>query len=116
MESIELNGIEYLSEEERFEFNKELEIYKEKLRWKTKSDFILKIVIKIHSKKADDKDTKRKKYSLHAMIKGETHSFEASAEDWDFHKVIHKIFQKLINEVEHAYHSSEQSSAGRRTR
>jgi len=116
MENIEIKGSELLSEEERWEFNKLLETYKEKLKWKTKSDFILKIVIKIHSKKAEDKDNKRKKYSLHAMIKGETQTFEASAEDWDFHKVAHKIFDKLINEVEHTYHSSEQSSVGRRTK
>ena len=111
MDGIEIKGIEVLSENEKFELNKLINSYKEKLKWKTKSDYKLKLAVKIHSKKADDKDTKSRNYSLHAMLKGETHSFEASASDWDFNKSVHKLFQKLINEVEHTYHSSEQRSA-----
>ena len=112
MEGIEIKGIELLSEEEKWELNKELETYKEKLKRKTKSDFILKLVIKVYSHNKGDEKDMRKKYSLQAQIKGETHTFEASAVDWDFHKVMHKIFTKLINEVEHFYHSSEQRGAG----
>jgi len=115
MEGIELKGLELLSESEKFELNKQVESYKEKIKWKTKSDFILKIAIKVHSKKAEDKDSKRRKYSIQATLKGETHSFEASADDWDFNKVCHLIFEKLMTEVEHAYHSSEKSSAGRKS-
>lgn len=112
MDGIELKGIELLSEEEKWELNKQVESYKEKIKWKTKSDFILKIAIKIHSKKSEDKDNKRRNYSIQAILKGETHSFEASAEDWDFHKACHKIFEKILIEVEHAYHSSEQRNSG----
>jgi hypothetical protein len=110
MDGIEIKGIELLTEEQKWAFSKEIEKYKEKLKWKTKSDFILKIVLKEYAHKADDKDTKRKRYSIQAQIKGQTHSFEANAEDWDFNKLVHKIFEKLINEVEHAYHSSEQKN------
>lgn len=110
MEGIEIKGIEFLNDAEKFELNKEVAKYSEKIKWKTKSDFILKLVIKIGSKKADDKDNKRKRYSLKADIKGATHSFESNVEDWDFNKAVHKVFEKLINEVEHAYHSSEQRS------
>ncbi len=108
MENIELKGIELLSEEERFELNKVIDNYKEKLKWKTKSDFVLKLVIKEYSNKIEDKKDKRKKYSIQGQIKGQTHTFEASAVDWDFNKTVHKIFNKLMNEVEHYYHSSEQ--------
>jgi len=114
MENIELKGLEFLSETERWELGKEIETYKEKLKWKTKSDFILKLVVKEYSKKPEDRKDKSKKYSLQAQLKGQTHTFEASAVDWDFHKVMHKIFTKLINEVEHFYHSSEQSGVGKR--
>jgi hypothetical protein len=34
--------------------------------------------------------------------------FEASADDWDLRKTLHKTIVKLENEVEHAFHSSEQ--------
>lgn len=116
MDGIELRGTEELSDEEKWELNKEVESNKEKIRWKTKSDFVLKIVVKVYShKKGDDKDL-RKKYSIKAQIKGETHSIEANAVDWDFHKVMHKIFTKLINEVEHLYHSSEQHGSGQERR
>ncbi len=108
MDGIEIKGIEFLSDDEKWELNKEIETYKEKLKWKTKSEFKLKVAVKIHSKRADDKDDKRKNYSMRVTLKGETHSFEAEAADWDFHKAVHKVFDKLINEVEHKYHSSEQ--------
>ena len=116
MEGLEIKGIELLSEEEKWELNKEVESYVEKIKWKTKSDFILKLVVKVYSKKADDKENKRRKYSLQAILKGETHSFESSADEWDFHKVCHQLFEKLITEVEHTYHSSEKSSAGRKAK
>ncbi len=114
MDGLEIKGIDLLNEEQKWEFNKEIEKYKEKLKWKTKSDFVLKFVIKESSFKSDDKVTKRKKYSIQAHIKGPTRNFEASAEDWDFNKLVHKIFEKLINEVEHVYHSSEQKKTNLR--
>ncbi len=107
MERIEIKGIEGLSESEKQELNKEIETYKDKIKWKTKSDFVLKLVLKSYNKSPENKD-KSKRYTIKGEIKGETHTFEASAEDWDFNKTVHKIFDKLINEVEHRYHSSEQ--------
>lgn len=114
MGEVEIQGLGLLNEEEKWKLYREIETYKEKLKWKTKSDFTLKLVIKEYSKKVEDKNDKRKKYSIQAQLKGQTHTFEASAFDWDFHKVMHKIFTKLINEVEHYYHSSKQSSSGPR--
>lgn len=110
MDGFEIKGVELLNDSQKIELNKELEAYSEKLKWKTKSDFSLKLVIKEGSVKSGDKKEKQKRYSLKATIKGETHSFEANAEEWDFNKSLHRVFDKLINEVEHAYHSSEQRS------
>lgn len=114
MDGLEIKGIDLLNEEQKWEFNKEIEKYKEKLKWKTKSDFVLKIVIKEYAHKGEDKDNKRKRYSIQAHIKGPTQNFEASGEDWDFNKLVHKVFEKLINEVEHAFHSSEQKKTNLR--
>jgi ribosome-associated translation inhibitor RaiA len=107
MESIEIKGFENLSEAEKQELNKEIETYKDKIKWKTKSDFVLKLAIKSYNKNPENK-TKGKRYSIKAEVTGQTQTFEASAEDWDFNKTVHKIFDKLINEIEHRYHSSEQ--------
>jgi ribosome-associated translation inhibitor RaiA len=114
MDGLEIKGIEFLSEPEKYELNKEIEKYSEKIKWKTKSEFILKLAIKANSKKAEDKDTKRKRFSIQAHIKGETQAFEASVEDWDFNKAVHKIFEKLLNEIEHEFHSSEQKKTNLR--
>jgi len=114
MDGVEIKGSELLTDSEKWELNKEIETYSEKIKWKTKSEFVLKLVIKEHSKKPSDNDTKRRKYSIQAQIKGETHTFEASVDDWDFNKASHKIFEKLLNEVEHYYHSSEQKGTNQR--
>jgi|SRR3989338_7570842 len=107
MDGLEIKGIELLDDAEKLELDKEVKRYSEKIKWKTKSDFILKLVIKVYSRDKENK-VKRKKYSIQGTIKGETHTFEASADDWDFNKVVHMVFDKLLVEVEHKYHSSEQ--------
>ena len=112
MGGIDLKGIEQLNETEKFELNKLLEAHKDKIKRKTKSDYALKLTLKKYTKGREDAKDARARYSIQGMIKGETHSFEASAEDWDFNRTVHKVFQKLMNEIEHAYHSSEQSGAG----
>ena len=113
MESIELRGVEQLSENERFELNKLIDSYREKLKWKTKSDYVLKVVVKKYSKnKGDEKDVKAK-YSFQGVVKGETQVFEASSDGWDFNKAVHQLFEKLITEIEHSYHSSEQRGSGK---
>ena len=56
MESIEIKGIEGLSEAEKQELNKEIETYKEKIKWKTKSDFVLKLDIRSYNKSPENKN------------------------------------------------------------
>ncbi len=108
MESLEIKGIDQLNENEKFELNKLLENYKEKIKRKTKTEYSLKLALKKYMKGREDKKDAKARYSVIGTIKGETHSFEASAEDWDFNRTFHKVMEKLINEVEHTYHSSEQ--------
>ena len=112
MDGIEIKGLEQLNEEEKFELNKLIDSYKDKIKRKTKSEYSMKITLRKYTKGREDKKDARARYSFQGMIKGETHSFEASAEDWDFNRTVHTIFDKLITEVEHYYHSSEQSGAG----
>jgi len=111
MEGIEIKGLELLSETEKESLNKIIEKYKEKIKWKTKTDFILKMVIKQYSQDSSDSTTKRKKYSIKADVSGQTQNFEANAEDWTFNTAVRKVFSKLEQEIEHRYHSSEQRSS-----
>ncbi len=113
MEEIQIKGIETLSDAEKEALNGIIEKYKEKIKWKTKTDFSLKIIIKEYSYKKDDLNTKRKKYSINIKLAGQTQNFEASSEDWDFNTAVRKAFDKLEHEIEHRFHSSEQRSSGR---
>lgn len=103
-----IKGVEDLSEEEKKEVNELLTNSYEKIKRKTKTDFILKVAIKTYGKEADKKD-KRKHFSIQASIAGATRGFEASADDWDIRKTMHRVMEKLENEVEHSFHSSEQN-------
>jgi len=107
MANIQIKGVEELSESERQEVDKILQALYEKIKRKTKVDFLLKVSVKVYSK---DKENlvKRKKYSIQASVTGTVRQFEADSDDWDLHKAIHKALNALETEVEHAFHSSEQ--------
>ena len=55
-----------------------------------------------------NKEGKRKKFSLHLRAMAPVHIFEADAADWDLRRTVHKVFEKLENELEHHFHSSDQ--------
>jgi ribosome-associated translation inhibitor RaiA len=107
MDNFQIKGLEELNEGERKELQEILKRSYEKLKRKTKIDFDLKVSIKAYSK---DKENlvKRKKYSIQATITGTIRQFDASADDWDLKKVVHKVMNALETEIEHAFHSSEQ--------
>jgi hypothetical protein len=113
MKQATIKGSELLSNQEAEELNKLIEHYREKIKWKTKSDFSLNITIKVHNKNPENKN-KRRHYGIHAEVSGETQTFEAIAEDWDFTKVVRMVFDKLLQEIEHSYHSSEQRNSGKK--
>lgn len=112
MKDFEVKGTENLNENERFELNRLLDNYDEKIKRKTKSEYVLKLTVKKYSKNKEDKKDARAKFSIQGMIKGSTHSFEASAVDWDLNRAVHRLFAKLMTEIEHRYHTSEQRGEG----
>jgi len=114
MEEVKIKGVEILNQAEKDSLNQIIEKYKEKIKWKTKSDFILKLVIKEYSHDSSDLSTKRKKYSIKADVTGQSQKFESNAEDWEFNTAVRKAFDKLIQEIEHKYHSSEQRNSGKK--
>lgn len=113
MKSATIKGSESLSNEESAELNSLIEHYEDKILWKTKGEFSIVITIRIHNKNPENKD-KRKHYGIHLEITGESHTFEAIGEDWNFRKAVRMAFEKVQLEIEHAYHSSEQRNSGKR--
>jgi len=107
MVDIQIKGIELLSETEKQDVQGIVNNSYDKIKRKTKVDFIFKLAIKTITKEGEKKD-KRKHYSIQANISGEVRPFEASSEGWDLNKVLHKVIEKLENQAEHAFHYSDQ--------
>ena len=103
MEQVQVRGIELLNEQERKIANKLFDEYYKKIQRKIKNLASLKIHIKEYNK-----DGKRKKYSINAEVISSRKIFKANSYDWTFSATIHEVFNKLLNQIEHAYHTSDQ--------
>ncbi len=99
---LQTKGMELLNEKEKQIADKLLNEYYEKIKRQIKKDFIFRINFKEY-----DKDGKNKKYSINAEVLA-SKKFSASSGDWDFARALHKVMIKLINQIEHDFHSSEQ--------
>ena len=104
MENIEIKNIELLDEKEKSLAEKLFPEYHEKIKRQIKNkDTTLKIDIKEHGKGG-----KRKKYSITVTLEFARNIIKANAFDWEFARTIHKVMEKLITEIEHKFHVSEQ--------
>jgi hypothetical protein len=99
---LKTKGMELLSEKEKQIADKLLNEYYEKIKRQIKKDFTFKIHFKEY-----DKEGEKKKYSINAEILS-LKKFSASDYDWDFARALHKVMIKLVNQIEHTFHSSEQ--------
>jgi len=102
MVNIQLIGFEK-SEIDMFEFNRIINEHINKLRRKLKN--IDSIIIHL---KEYNREGNRQKFSFHIRVNGSFKPFEASSDDWDFNRALHKIFIKLENEVESSFKVSDQ--------
>lgn len=103
MENLKINGLEYLSEEEKIILDKIVKENYEKIKLKMKNNPSLILYIKEYNTEG-----KRKKYSLLLEIKSSAPFFKAETSDWDFARTLHKLFNKVFGEIEHRFHVSEQ--------
>lgn len=103
MQAIEIKGVELLDDKEKETANQLLNEYYPKIKIKLKNILSLKAHIKEYHKEG-----KRKKYSIHVEAIAPAKIFEASAFDWDFARTLHKAMNKIMNEIEHRLHISNQ--------
>ncbi len=106
MNEIEFEGAEELNESERFQLDKIAESYLNKIRRKIKNDFLLRIKLKEYHR--DGKKDKAHKFSIKAQIKTSTIGIDSEAHDWDLNRTLHAALDKLLSEIEHRFHVSEQ--------
>lgn len=96
-------GFNSLEEDDLADFQKLFSEYSKKIERKLKkiSSFVINV-------RAYRKSGSRKKFSIHVRVVAPTKIFEAEAHDWDFSRVLHKVFNKLEEEIEHRFHVSDE--------
>lgn len=99
---ITLSGINLLTENEKDKVNEILTKFYNKIQIHLKNPIKIECHIKGYNIEG-----KRKKYSVHVRIHA-TRIFEADYANWDISKTLHKVVNKLSNEVEKKFHVSEQ--------
>ena len=103
MEGIEIIGSGLLSQNEKETAERLFQESYEKIERKIKNKIKLKLDIKTR-----DKNSKQKQYIIHMKLITSTRVLEAHAEEWEFTKAIHEVINKMLEEIEHSFHSSEQ--------
>ena len=75
------------------------------------------VSFEFHIKKYEktEKESKMKKASVHCKVDSAAGVFEADYADWDLARCVHKVMNKIINEIEHKMHSSDQHDRVRRS-
>lgn len=106
-ENIKIEASSSLTVNETIFLQSILEKEYEKLKFMVKSEFILKVAVRTYSKSSEQNAKKR--YNLSGELKGVPAKIEANCEDWDFHKACHMLAEKLSQETEHKFHSSDQN-------
>jgi len=102
-EKIEVKGLEILDEKEKIIADKLFQEYYKKIQRKIKNNLKIKIHIKEYNKEG-----KRKKYSINVDIISSGKIFRAESYAWDFSVAIHDVFKKVLTQIEHKFHISNQ--------
>jgi len=102
---IDAKGIK-LNEKEMWELEKLSGEYEAKIARNLKQD-TEDVLIHIHIK-AHKKEGKRQKYNVHVDVKATT-DFGALGEEWDIAAAMHKAMNKILSEIEHRFHVSDQN-------
>lgn len=107
---IHASGTDLITEKQKQLINRLLNEYYQRIQKQLKNEVFLEINIKLYEKtgKPATKPDKSNKFSIHIRIDSSTKTFEADYADWDLARTIHKVMNKIINEIEHNFHSSDQ--------
>ena len=107
---IHASGTSAITEKQKQLINRLLNEYYQKIQKQLKNEVFLEINIKLYEKagKPATKPGKSNKFSIHIRIDSSAKTFEADYADWDLARTIHKVMNKIINEIEHNFHSSDQ--------
>ena len=102
MEPIEVNGTELLNSKEKEIANRLFNEYYPKIQRLIRNVVSLKVYIREH-----EKEGQRRKFSVNVEAVCPRKTFKAKAFDWDFARTIHKVLNKIMDEIEHKFHASD---------
>jgi len=100
---IHAKGVDLLNEKEKQLVNRLLNEYYSRIQRQIKNLTSFNFDLKKY-----EKEGKAQKFSIHIGVEAPTGIFEADYADWDLARTIHKILNKLMNEIEKRLHSSDQ--------
>jgi len=100
---IHAKGVDLLTEKEKQLTNRLLNEYYVRIQRQIKNLTVFSFDLKEYKKEG-----KAKKFSVHIRVEAPTRIFEADYADWDLARTIHKVLNKLMNEIEKRLHSSDQ--------
>ena len=108
MINLQTIGFEILAEKTRNEFQKLFDEYSKKIERKLKGAQSFRIHLKEYNLGG------KTKFSIHVLVNYSGKSIEADAADWDLKRVVHKVFHKIEEQVEHLFHISNQNKGSKR--
>ena len=103
MEAIEVKNAEILTAQEKRVANKLLNEYYPRIQRQLKNMTSLKLNVKEYKREG-----KKRKYSMKLEVISPARKFESNSHDWDFARTLHIVLNKVMNEIEHSLHSSDQ--------
>lgn len=106
---IHAKGVKILNEKQKQLVNRLLNEYYKKIQRQLKNETSFEVHVKNY-----EKEGKAKKFSINIKAVAPTRIFEANASDWDLARAVHKVLNKILNEIEHRLHASEQHSKVRK--
>ena len=117
---IHAKGVEQLTEKETQLVNRLLNEYYTRIQRQLKNFTSMEFHVKEYEKAGkgkkkmeDSEKKKKKKFSIHIRVDS-TKVFEADYTDWDLARAIHKTLNKLMNQIEHQFHVSDQHDKSRK--
>lgn len=102
-------GTSEITERQKQLINRLLNEYYKKIQRQLKNQASIEFHIKTY-----EKEGKAHKFSIHARVDSPLKPIEADYADWDLARAIHKTMNKLMNEIEHLTHASDQHDKIRR--
>ena len=106
MERVEVKGLDEITSADKYQFNKIVNSYYDKMVRVLKNEVALKVSVKEYE--TPGKAEKVRKYSITADARTAAGKITADNADWDLNRALHGALKALLGVVEKKFRSSDQ--------